>query len=105
MVKLTMIIGIILLALIFEKSPTWGIFAIGIYLIIRFKRRRFNSNKGLIDSAEHNTNLTINAMNEGFQTIAEAIQGREDEEDYFDEEKGSGAYLQRRRREVNIFKN
>ena len=94
MVKLTLIIGILLLALVFQKNPVWGMFAIGVYLSIKFRNRRFNSNKGLIDSAQKNTFETIHAMNMGFQSIADAIKG-EDTEIYYDEDKKRSGFFKK----------
>jgi len=104
MVKLTMIIGIVLVGLIFQKNPIWGMCAVGIYVFIRFRRRRFNSNKGLIESGEKNTYMTIDAMNKGFQTIADAIKG-EDSDDYFDNDKNMKNQFRKHSANISIYKN
>ena len=104
MLKLTLIIGILLLALIFQKNPVWGIFVIGVYILIKFRSRRFNSNKGLIDSAEKNTYRTIFAMDMGFQTIADAIKG-EDTEIYYDEDKKQGRYFKKKAVNLDMYEN
>ena len=86
--KIIFIISVLLLALIFQKNPVWGMFAIGIYILYKFRSRRINSNKGLIDSSERNTDHIVFAMAAGFQTIADAMKG-EDTELYYDNDKKS----------------
>ncbi len=105
MVKLTFIIGILLLALIFQKNPVWGIFVIGIYILLRFRSRRFNSNKGLIESGKNNTYMTINAMNMGFQTIADAITGQDSDDDFYENDKKPKEYLRKVPVSTNIYRN
>jgi len=102
--KIVLALGIILLALIFEKSPTWGMFVIAVYFLIKFKQRKFNSNRGLIDSNEKNTYVTIKAINEGFEKIADAISRRDEEDDYYEDEKGTGIN-RKRSTEISIFRN
>jgi len=104
MIRLTFIIGIALLAMVFQKNPVWGMFAIGVYILIKSRRRRFNSNKGLIDSAQKNTFETIHAMNMGFQSIADAIKG-EDTEMYYDEDKKQRGYFKKRAVNMDMYKN
>ena len=104
MVKITFIIMVLLLALIFQKNPVWGMFAIGVYILIKFRSRRFNSNKGLIDSAEKNTFETIHAMNMGFQSIADAIKG-EDSEVYYDEDKKQSGFFKKSPMNMDMYKN
>ena len=104
MVKLTFIIGILLLAMIFQKNPIWGIFIVGIYILLRFRRRRFDSNKGLIESGINNTYMNINAMNIGLQTIADAITGQDPDDDY-DNEKNPKEYSKRILVKNDIYRN
>ena len=104
MVKLTFIIGILLLAMIFQKNPTWGIFIVGIYILLRFRSRRFDSNKGLIESVINNTYMNINAMNIGLQTIADAITGQDPDDDY-DNEKNPKEYSKRILVKNDIYRN
>ena len=104
MVKITFIIGVLLLALVFQKNPLWGMFGIGIYLLYRFRRRRFSSNKGLIDSGERNTDHIVFTMTKGFETIAEAIKG-EDTEMYYDEDKKRSGYFKKSPVSMDMYKN
>ena len=104
MVKITFIIGIVLIALIFQKNPLLGIAVLGLYIWFRFRRRRFNSNQGLIESGEKNTYMTIEAMNMGFQTIADAIRG-EDTDDYYDNDKNQMNLRKKTSIGTNIYRN
>ena len=104
MVKITFILGIVLLALIFQKNPIWGFFVLGLYVWFRFRRRRFNSNQGLIESGINNTYRTIEAMNNGFQAIADAIRG-EDPDDYYDNDKNLNKQYRKSPTSVNVYRN
>ena len=77
---------VLLLALVFQKNPAWGIFVLGIYVLYRFRSRKFNSNKGLISSGEKNTEDIVIAITTGFETIAEVMKA-EDTEIYYDNDK------------------
>jgi hypothetical protein len=104
MVKITFVIGVLLIALIFEKNPVWGIFIVGIYILFRFRKRKYNSSKGLIESGEKNTYMMIYAINQGFQSICDAINAQ-DTDIYYENEKKPNKFFKKNAVGMNIYKN
>jgi len=104
MIKITFVIGILLLALIFEKNSMVGLFVIGIYILFRFRKRKFNSNKGLIESGKNNTYEIKRAIEKGFESICEAIT-RQDPDIYYENDKKPRDYFKRTALDMDIYKN
>ena len=71
--KFTLILGIILTAMIFEKNPLLCIAIIGFYFAFKFQKKHQEETQKLIKSQKYNTFKIIFALEKGFEKIRKAI--------------------------------
>jgi len=71
--NITFILGTIILALIFQKNPTIGIFIIAIYIAYKIPKKKQDVNKKLIKSQEKSTFKLILTIEEGCNKISQTI--------------------------------
>ncbi len=83
-INIKFILGIILLALIFQKNTNIGIFIIAIYAITKIPKRRKDVNKKLIENNEINTKKITKAIDKGFLNICKTMIALKNPDQDFD---------------------
>ena len=98
MSKISFTLGIIILAMIFEKNPTIAITIIAIYIAVKLQKKNYNANKKLIKSQEKNAINIIFTIEKGCKKISQAITDTQHPKNEFENE-----YITRNDPKVKIY--
>lgn len=73
--KITVVIEVVLLALIFQKNPILGLFILVFYIYFKYRKSRFFYNKLIVKAGRRNTRKIEQAIDKGFDKVYGAMIG------------------------------